>query len=335
MVPDISQHKFVQTTVKDSQVAQAIESLTNAIAVINTNINLMRKSNLMYQQNTHKIPRRLADKILGESLENEDLGNPSMSDGQLEDSDETPHEEGKQHKDFENVIEEEEEDLDLQEDNEENEETKAGDDDDNINDEVEDEEERDKNKRLEGDAEEDLNETGEDGSDLNQEEAMAQTSEEDDRLSTEKAPSTAVGETNVSGASSETNSEEGDLTLATTEEVIAGLESLATAPASPKGKGKAKPSSHSTSYPTERASVVIKPNKKVTNKATTATDKAPAHATKNDVVSEATKLPPAVPSKRPMTKHPNVVDASETIPAAAPKPAKVAGTWQSKRIKKA
>ncbi|OMO49475.1 hypothetical protein COLO4_38529 [Corchorus olitorius] len=108
---------------------------------------------------------------------------------------------------------------------------------------------------------------------------MAQTSEEDERASTEKAPYTAVDETNVSRASSETNSTKGDLTLATTEEVIAGLEPLATAPASPKGKGKVKPSSHSTLSPTERASVVIKPKKKVTKKAIIASDKAPAHAT--------------------------------------------------------
>ncbi|OMO83026.1 hypothetical protein COLO4_22735 [Corchorus olitorius] len=164
---------------------------------------------------------------------------------------------------------------------------------------------------------------------------MAQTSGEGDRASTEKAPSTAVDETNVTRASGETNSAKGDLTLATTEEVIAGLEPLATALTSPKRKGKAKPSSHSTSSPTERASVVIKPKKKVTKKATTNTDEATAHATESDVVSEATKLPPAIHTKRPRTKHPNVVDASETIPAAASKPAKVAGTRQSKRIKKA
>ncbi|OMO88543.1 hypothetical protein COLO4_20227 [Corchorus olitorius] len=301
---DISQHRFVQTTVKDSQVAQAIESLTNAIAVINTNINQIRKSNLMYQQNTQKILSRMAGKIIGESPDIEDLDNPSISDAQLEDPDETPPREGKQHKESENVIEEEKEkNIDLKEDNNEE---KTEDDDDNIGFEVENAEEQEKDKGLEDDAEEEVNQEGEDGNDLNQEEAIAQTSKEDDKASSKKAPSAAVGETNVSRASSKTNSKKGDLTLATTEEVIAGLAPLATAPASPKGKGKAKPSSHSTSSPTER---VIKPKKKVTKKATTATNK-------------ATKLPPAVPSKRPRTKHPNV-DASETIPASASKPAKV------------
>ncbi|OMO85995.1 hypothetical protein COLO4_21351 [Corchorus olitorius] len=115
-----------------------------------------------------------------------------------------------------------------------------------------------RNPRLEDVAEEELNQEGEE-----------------------------VGETNVSGASSETNSEEGDLTPATTEEVIAGLKPLATAPASPKGKGKVKPSSHSTSSPTER---VIKPKKKVTKKATTATDKAPAHATEKSYRFGATRI---------------------------------------------
>ncbi|OMP09974.1 hypothetical protein COLO4_04950 [Corchorus olitorius] len=271
----ISQHRFVQTTVKDSQIAQALESLTNAITVINTNINQMRKSNLKDQQSTQKILSRMADKILGESLENED---------QLEESDETPPEEEQLRKEYENVVEREE-------DNEDKGEKKDEGGNENINVEVQNEEEQEKEKGLEDVAEEELNQEGEDG----------------------------ISETNVSKASSETNSEEGDLTLATTEEVIAGLEPLAIAPASPKGKGKAKPSSHSISSPTKR---VIKPKKKVTKKAITATDKAPAHATESDVISEATKIPLAVPLKRPRTKHPNV-DASETIPAAASKLAKI------------
>ncbi|OMO88963.1 hypothetical protein CCACVL1_08080 [Corchorus capsularis] len=159
---------------------------------------------------------------------------------------------------------------------------------------MEDEEEQGKDKGLEDDAEKDLNqdeeEKGEDGSDHSQEEEMVQTFEEGDRESIEKAPSAIVDETNVSKAFGETNSAEADLTLATTEEVIAGLKSLATAPASPKGKGKAKPPSHSTSSPTKRSSVVIKPKKEVTKKVATAIDEAPAHATESDVVSEATNF---------------------------------------------
>ncbi|OMO80644.1 zonadhesin [Corchorus capsularis] len=164
---------------------------------------------------------------------------------------------------------------------------------------------------------------------------MVQTSKKGDIEDTEKAPSTAVDETNVSETSGETNSAKDNLTLATTKEVIASLEPLATAPASPKGKGNAKPPSHSTSSPTKHSSVVIKPKKKVTKKAATATDEAPIHATESDVVSETTELPPAVPTKRPRTKHPNVVDISETIPTTASKSAKPAGIRQSKRIKKA
>ncbi|OMO96581.1 hypothetical protein COLO4_15194 [Corchorus olitorius] len=156
---DISQHRFVQTTVKDSQIALALESLTNVVAVISTNINQMRKSNLKYRQSTQKILGRIADKILGESLENED---------QLEESGETPHEEEQLPKDSENM-----------------------------------------------------------------------TSEEYDIESSEKAPSAEISETNVSEAFGEINSEEGDLTLATTEEVMAGLEPLDTILASPEEKENA------------------------------------------------------------------------------------------------
>ncbi|OMO61493.1 hypothetical protein CCACVL1_23476 [Corchorus capsularis] len=278
---DVSQHRFVQTAVKDSQIAQAIENLTDVIAAVNKNINLMRKSILMYQQNTNKILKLMADKILGRTPENEDLGERSAPDTQSDDSDETPLEEGKQHKDSENVFDEEEQNLDQLKEEEEKEEKKDEDDDDD--DEMENDEEQDKDKELKDDAKEDLNqdeeEKGEDGSDRNQEEEIKQTSEEGERTSTEKAPSPAVDETNVSKASSETNSAEGGLTLATTEEVIAGLKPLASAPASPKGTGKATPPSHSTSSPTKRSSAVIKPKKKVTKKAATTTDEAPAQAT--------------------------------------------------------
>ncbi|OMO58787.1 hypothetical protein COLO4_34379 [Corchorus olitorius] len=212
---DISQHRFVQTTVKDSQVAQAIESLINAIAISAIQV-------FFYAQ--------------------------------LEDSDETPPGEGKQHKDSENVIEEEkEENLDLKEDNNKE---KTEDDDDNIDVEVEDAAEQENDKGLEDDAEEELNQEGEDDSDPNQEEAMAQTFEEDDKASSKKAPSAAVGETN--------------------------------------GKERLNLPHTPLLLPLSASS---NPRRKSTKKATTATDKAPAHDTESDVVSEATKLPPAIPSK--------------------------------------
>ncbi|OMP05351.1 hypothetical protein COLO4_08904 [Corchorus olitorius] len=272
----------VTTSMLDSQITQALESLTNAITVINTNMNQMRKSNLKYQQSTQKILGHIADKILGESLENE---------VPLEESEEVPQEEEHLPKETENVVEQEK-------DKEDREEKKYEYDNVNVNDGEENEEEQEQKEGLEDDAGEELNLEGEDGNDLKQDEEMAEVSEKDDIESSEKAPSAAVSETNVSEASSETNSERDDSTLATTEERV------------------------------------LKPKKKVTKKATTATDKTQAHATESDVVSEATKLPSVVPSKRPRTKHPTV-DAFETIPAAASKPAKAAGTRQSKWIKKA
>ncbi|OMO98664.1 hypothetical protein CCACVL1_04110 [Corchorus capsularis] len=235
----------------------------------------MRKSNLLYQQCTIKVLKCIADKVLGRTFEFDDFTELNVPDEeenqQHKESEERPYESEKildnQHKE-----DEDEENIETDENKDENsEEEKDEENDENKDEDMEEEEEKDKDKELDDDAEEDLNqseeEKGEDGSDHNGNEDIAHTSEEEDRASAGKAPLAAVDETNVSKASDETNSTGGDMILATTKEVIAGLEPLATAPASPKGKGIAKAASHSASSPTKNASPANKPKKKVTKKA--------------------------------------------------------------------
>ncbi|OMP09821.1 hypothetical protein COLO4_05105 [Corchorus olitorius] len=72
-----------------------------------------------------------------------------------------------------------------------------------------------------------------------------------------------IGATNDSGVPSGTIPKHTDMRLTTTDEVLVGLEPLATAPTSPKGKNKKKAHSHSTHSPVKDASPSLKPKKKI------------------------------------------------------------------------
>ncbi|OMO60270.1 hypothetical protein COLO4_33879 [Corchorus olitorius] len=152
---DITQTRFVQTTAKDSQIAQAIENITNGLAVVNANMIQMQKSNLQYHRNSLKILNVMADHMLGRTFSFDNLDDPDQ---------------------------------------------------------------------------------------------------------------------------------------------------------------------------VKKASPVLKPKKKVTKKASTANIEEPMHATESNVASEHLQVSPSVPKKRSRTKHPNVEENSEAIPAAASKPAKALGT---------
>ncbi|OMO50479.1 hypothetical protein COLO4_38055 [Corchorus olitorius] len=136
-----------------------------------------------------------------------------------------------------------------------------------------------------------------------------------------------ISQTDASKASSGTNPEIADMYLAETEEVLTGLEPLATTPTFPKDKEKAKASSNEV--PSKLASPILKPKKKVTKKASTAIVEEPAHATVCDVASEQIEHPPPTLKKRSRTKHPNVEDHTEAIPTAASKAAKKVGVFHS------
>ncbi|OMO80365.1 hypothetical protein COLO4_24133 [Corchorus olitorius] len=75
------------------------------------------------------------------------------------------------------------------------------------------------------------------------------------------------------------------MSLAETEEVLTGLEPLATASASPEDTAKAKASSSAVS--SKPTSPIVKPKKKVTKKASTATGEDLVHATEMELVNEA------------------------------------------------
>ncbi|OMP06444.1 hypothetical protein COLO4_08123 [Corchorus olitorius] len=241
---DKSQNKFVQTTVKDSQVAQAIDNLADDVAVINTNIDLMRKSNLQYQQNTISILNLRAEKVFGRTFELDDLDDLNAPDiqHQQKETDTIPFEEEKQHKE--------------------------------------------KGTRGDSDQERDPNAV-----------------KADDKTDEVPKSLAKINQTNVSKASGGTNPEIADMSLAETEKVLTGLEPLATVPASPKDREKAKASS--SAVPSKPASPIHKPKKKVTKKASTATVEDLTHATKSDVASEHTEHPQPALKKRPRTKHPN------------------------------
>ncbi|OMO53088.1 hypothetical protein COLO4_36855, partial [Corchorus olitorius] len=340
---DITQTRFVQTAAKDSQIAQAIENITDGLAVVNANMIQMQKSNLQYHRNTLKILNVKADHMLErtfsfDDLEDPDQGVPTDSNPPTEAQQQQGAEEAQLEK--ENVEEEEEEkEEEIEEAEEEEEEDIEDEEEENVSDDGEEEEEdydHDGENCEEGNSEEENNETEEDnaketeqdagnlpsGHNTDAEDAETDTLGQSKKATEDEKMSAEINETNVSDFPRETNPDITNMNL-TTVEVLVGLDPLATAPASPKAKQKA--SSSSAPSLVQKASPVLKPKKKVTKKARTANTEEPMHATESDVASEHLQIPPSVPKKRLRTKHPNVEDDSEAIPAATTKQAKTLG----------
>ncbi|OMO70917.1 hypothetical protein COLO4_28441 [Corchorus olitorius] len=118
--------------------------------------------------------------------------------------------------------------------------------------------------------------------------------------------SAGIDKTNDSEVPSGTIPELTNMSLTTTAEVLVGLEPLAKAPASPKGKDKKKAPLHSAPSPVKDAFPSLKPKKKVTKKTSAATVEETLPATESDVAPDPIKVPPTVPQKRPRTKHPTL-----------------------------